>query len=98
MFPQSDIDGTEIEFALEERALDEIDSLHVDFLEWLKGNAEELAQIVGRNMRGQITDSVSRMARLKKDYIDYRKYLCDPNEWEEIADELRQPDWGHDEF
>lgn len=90
-----EVDGSEIEFVLEERAYAEIDERAPVLMEWLSDRHERMAQIIARLWRkpGVYHDLEAGMllSMLRNDYISQRKYQADALEHEEIADQLREP-------
>lgn len=90
-----EVDGSEIEFALEERAYAEIDGRKKILMEWLCDEAPRMAQIIARMLRNpNDLEALLRLSLLKNDYLAMRKYQADALEHEEIADQLREP--AHD--
>jgi len=85
-----EVDGSEIEFALEERAEAEIAERHPDFMEWLADDPRTV-KAVGAFLAGYDVEAGLILSLLKRGYIDHRKYQShDTGERAEIAEELME--------
>ena len=82
-----EVDGSEIEFALEERAEAEIAERHPDFMEWLADDPRTV-KAVGAFLSRNDVEAGLLLSLLKTGYIAKRKYDADPTEREQIAEEL----------
>ena len=89
-----EVDGSEIDDALEERAAVEIANRHPDFMEWLADDPRTV-KACGAFLAGYDIEAGLLLSLLKRGYIDYRKYEShDTTERAEIAERLMEP--AHD--
>jgi hypothetical protein len=82
-----EVDGSEIDDVLAERAQDEIAERHPDFMEWLADDPRTV-KAVGAFLAGLDVEAGLLLSLLKNEYISKRRELADPTEREEIAESL----------